>query len=208
MNSPPLSALVRDVIKDPMAACTGRCLAVARLAARGRRAVNAVLRAMRGPFPKDQHPRDVMEALGAVLHEVAKRNPRPLIDVLQRKKATEDPQLVTIVWALGDAAPDRVIGPLSVAAKHRNKTVRWAAASALARLRSELACDALLEALRDKSSAVQFVAVEAMQACEVFRTPKAIEPLKRIAGNARIQKQSPGLWASANQLLARIAEFP
>src|SRR5262249_56485718 len=125
---------------------------------------------------------------------MAKEDPAPLIDVLERGAAPPDPQLWLLVCALQDAPAGRVLDPLARALKHPNVSVRWAAAHALVRLRSRKALGPLLLALGASSAEVKGVVVAAMLANKVFRTADAIEPLRRIAGSGTIKRRLPGLW--------------
>jgi hypothetical protein len=181
---PSLAALVRQVTEHPDEVLTGRSPAVEQLAARGARAVGLVLRAMRGPIPPGQHPRDVIEALAAVLHAIARGDPGPLIDVLRRDEEPADPHLVMLTWALAAAPADRVLDALAGALRHRNPWVRWSAVEALVRLRTRKVAPLLVEALRDRSAMVKFVAVEALRRRRSLRSAEAIDPLRRIIEQA------------------------
>jgi len=187
---PSLADLVRQVTEHPGEALTGRNPAVEQLAARGAAAVDPVLRALSGPLPPGQHPRDVAEALAAVLHAIARRDPRSLIEVLRRDEVPADPHLVLVVGALADAPADRVFDAVADALRHRNPWVRWSAAESLVRLRTRKAAPLLVEALRDRSHMVQFVAVEAMRRRRSLRSVAAIDPLRRIVRNRQIEQYS------------------
>src|SRR5438445_12592075 len=99
----PIAALLREVTERPDDALTGRSPAVRQLAALGRDAVGPVLRAMSAPTPPGQHPRDVLEALAAVLSAVAQRDPQPLVEALQEGAVPADPHLLLLGSALGAA---------------------------------------------------------------------------------------------------------
>ena len=201
---PSLAALVRQVTEHPDEALTGRSLAVAQLAAKGARAVRLVLRAMDGPYPPGQHPRDVVEALTVVLHAIAQNDPQPLIDVLRRVEVPPDPHMVMVVAAFESAPADRVFDALAQALRHRNPWVRWSAAEALVKLRTRRTAPLIVAALSDRSSMVKFVAVEALHKRRSLRSAEAIEPVRRIVHNKLIEKFSPGLWRLAGELLAEL----
>ncbi len=197
--------LVQRVLADPVSAFTGRSRALRQLAVRGGVGVEAVLRAMSGPLPRAQHPRDCMEALAAVLLEVARRNPQPLIQALARERVPADPHLVFVVWALGYApAHQQVVADALIRAlKHPNIQVRSAAASGLVkRSRNKGVISALEEALRDRSSSVKFEIVSAMKSRKSLLTADTIRPLRRIVQSRFIERRRPGLWKGAQEVLA------
>jgi hypothetical protein len=182
--------------------------AVEQLAARGAQAVGPVLKAMHGPVPPGQHPRDMVENLGMVLCAMARRDPGPLIDVLERNAAPCDPQLMFVVWALAEAPKAQALPPLIRALKHAHPTVRLSAAEALIALRSKRAIGPLVEALRDRAPMVRATVVHTMHDSTFFRTPAAIEPLRAIVRSTRAKRQSPGTWRMAVDLIARLEDRP
>jgi len=200
-----IKTLIEQVVADTSATLTARNPAVARLAAHGARALRPVLRAMHGPYPPEQHPRDVVEALGLVLHEMARRDPQPLIDLLDHDGAPADPQLSFVVGALAEAPKQLALEPLVRALlRHRDSLVRWCAAGALIKLRSKQAIIPLVAALRDRSPMVKGEIIAAMRRSKFFRTKEATEPLRRIVASKRIKTQWPGLWGDARAVLAEL----
>ena len=196
-----LLARIQSLVERPPLPPAEQRSAVEQLAEGGAATVAAVLAAMRGPFSAGQHPHDVMDTLGWILAEVAKRDPAPLIDVLDRDAARPDPDLTFVVSALGYARPAEVVNALRRAQRHRNPYVRAEAASSLARFSNKAVAAAMVEALRDRSSSVQWVAVQALLRRKALRSPAAIPFLERIVRNASIRKHSPGMWDAARQLL-------
>jgi HEAT repeat protein len=156
---------------------------------------------MRGPVPPGQHGRDMVEALGEVLQAIAKRDPRPLTAVLNRNDFPADPEIAFVAGALAEAPKGLALPPLLRALKHADPMVRWSSAEALVRLRSKRALPALVDALRDRSPAVRMAVVAAMHRSRFFRTPAAIEPLRRIVATPRLQRTSPGLCRMAAETL-------
>lgn len=199
-----IARLIEEVIGDTSAALRMGNPAVERLAARGAEAVAPVLKAMHGPVPPGQHPRDMVEALGMVLRAMGRRDLGPLVDILERNAAPGDPQLMFVVWALAEAPKARALPPLIRALKHADPTVRLSAAEALIALRSKRALGPLVEALRDRSPMVRHTVVKTMHSSKFFRTPAAIEPLQRIVQSPRAQRQSPGTCWMAVELLAEL----
>jgi hypothetical protein len=88
-----IAALIREVRESSNEAMRRQCASVRALAEIGAPAVAPVLRGMREPCPPGCHPRDMVEALGRVLREIASRDPQPLIEVLERDGAPPDPEL-------------------------------------------------------------------------------------------------------------------
>jgi HEAT repeat protein len=206
---PKIAALIQRVIGDTSAAFRRGNPAVEELATRGAPAVRAALKAMRGPVPPGGHARDMVEALGIVLRAIARRDAAPLIDVLERNAAPADPELMFLVGALEAGRKRQVLEPLIRALKHPSPVVRWSAAGALVRLRRPRATGPLTDALRDRSSMVHGTVVFALRDSKFYRTPAAIEPLRRIVRNQRTKKQLPGLWQAAREVLATLErEFP
>jgi HEAT repeat protein len=201
---PPIAALIKRVIRDTSASLSPGSAAVQELAAQGSRAVGPVLKAMRGPVAPGQHARGMVEALTTVLSAIAARDAAPLIDVLERNAAPADPELTMLTAALADGRKEQVVDPLVRALKHPSAVVRWSAAFALVRLRSARAIQPLAAALRDRSPMVQGEIVEAMNKSAFYRTALAVEPLARIVRNQRTKKHWPGLWQSAQTLLAKL----
>jgi hypothetical protein len=84
---------------------------VGRLAKIGAPAVHPILAAMSGPYPREQHPTDVVEALGAALDEIARRNPEPLIEILEVDSVPPDPQMFYLTSALKHTKSKAVFNP-------------------------------------------------------------------------------------------------
>lgn len=139
-----------------------------------------------------------------VLYEMARRDPAPLIAILDRDGAPADPQLCFVVGALAEAAKELALDPLIRTLRHRDPLVRWCAAGALIKLRTKQAIGPLVTALRDRSPMVQGEIVAAMRRSKFFRTPEAIEPLRRIVASNRLKTQWPGLWRDAQALLEEV----
>ena len=178
--------------------------AVRRLAEIGAPAVDPVLRAMSGPYPKGRHPRDVVEALAEVLIELARRDPQPLIDVLQQTAAPASTHLYELVESLAHADEHKVADVLISTLRHPDKWIRSSAAAALVKLRSKRAKLPLIEALKDRSSDVKSVVVFAMQSSAFLRDVRAVGPLSRIVASQSLQKHTPGLCEAAQDLISKI----
>lgn len=180
--------------------------AVERLAAAGVAAVGPVLRAMHGPVPPGQHARDMVENLAMVLGAMARHSPDALIAEIERNVVPPDPQLAFAVGALAEAPKDQALPALIRALKHANPIVRWSSAEALIRLRSKRAIGPLVEALRDRSPMVRHAVVQTMHSSQFFRTPAAIEPLRRIIQSTKAKRHSPGTWRMAVELLGQLED--
>ena len=197
-----ITGLIKQVTQNASDALMIGYPAVRKLALCGGRVVRPVLKAMHGPVPPGQHARDMVEALGTVLHEIAKKDASPLIQVLKRNDVPADPQLLMLVSALGSGRVSQVLEPLVDALRHPSPYVRWSAALALVQLRSKKAVGPLTEALRDRSPMVFGTVVDAMSGSKFYRNAAAIGPLKRIVARQRIQEELPGLWREAKHVLA------
>ncbi len=204
MQPEAVNELVRQVLIRPDETWRGTNPAVGDLASLGAAGVAAVLTAMSGPFPPEVVSRDGIELLATVLHETAKRDPFPLIEVLDRELFPADPHLVFVVSALGTSRTEASREALKRALRHRNLFVRWMAASGLARSPAKVAKPEMVVALRDRSPDVKFEAVEALRKRKALRSPEALEPLRRIVRSPSLQKHSPGLWRNARDLLAEM----
>jgi len=201
---PPLSRLIRQLRENPSLVLHGQSPAARILTSLGASAVGPLLEAMEPPYPAEQHPVDIIEALAVVLCDLARRNPRPLIDILEQGTVPPNPQLCFVVSALGFGPVDQVLAPLSRALRHPSKEVRWSAARALVKLRTKKAIGPLVKALRDRSTSVKFEVVEAMHASKFFWTSEAIAPLRRIVESSSIKSRAPGLWGRALEVLAKV----
>lgn len=204
MAKTPIAALIKRITHNAAAALTKGHPAVTQLARRGGRAVGPVLKAMHREVPPGQHVTDVVEALACVLHEIAKRDATPLVQVLQRDGAPADPQLAMVASALAFGRKEQVLEPLFGALQHANPFVRWSAALSLVQLRSKKAVGPLTAALQDRSPMVYGAVVQAMHAGKFYRNPAAIEPLRRIVQRQSVQKNLPGLWRDAQTVLAKL----
>ncbi len=198
-----ISSLIQAVREAPNAALTGKMPEVAALADLGAPAVDAVLAAMRLPAPEGQHHRDVLEALAYVLMEIAKRDPSPLLAVLDADSVQPDPDLTFVVFALSSARPAQVTPHLLKAQRHRDVWVRYAAADVLAGFGTAAARGAMITALRDRSSMVKFVAVEALAKKKRLWSEEAVTYLRKIAAMPSVAKHSPGMRRMVEELLDR-----
>ena len=115
-----------------------------------------------------------------------------------------DPELIMVVNALGSGRKTKVVEPLIRALKRKNALVRWSAASSLVWLRTKKAVEPLTSALRDRSPMVQSTVVQAMHDSKFYRTAAAMEPLRQIVLNQRINRHLPGLWRYAQTVLAEL----
>jgi HEAT repeat protein len=201
-RGPTIARLIKRVADR--ASLPGWNQAVERLAGRGAGAVGPVLRAMHGPVPPGQHARDMVENLGIVLCAMARHDPAPLIAEIERNAVPPDPQLAFVVGALAEAPKAEALPALVRALKHANPFVRWMAAEALIRLRSKRAIGLLVEALRDRSPMVRHAVVQTMHSSKFYRTPAAIEPLRRTISSKKAKRHSPGTWRMAVDLLAEL----
>jgi len=171
---------------------------------KGAHAVRPVLDAMHGQMPRNQDPREVIEALGWVLGQIAARDVGPLLEVLVRDDVPPDPQMTFVVLALRHSKDERAMDAVIAALKHPSQTVRHAAADVLAQGRGKRVVTALLDALRDRSSSVKFVAVEAMHRRADLRDPRALDALRRIVATPSLRQRSPGMVRMAQEVIARI----
>lgn len=90
------------------------------------------------------------------------------------------------------------------ALKHRDRIVRYGAASGLVRKHDRASRDALLDSLRDRSSDVQFTIVQAMQRRADLRDVRAVPALESIVASRKLQKHSPGLCMAAQEVIRQI----
>jgi HEAT repeat protein len=90
-----------------------------------------------------------------------------------------------VVFALSGARPGRVMEALQQAQRHRNESVRYAAAVLLAGFGTAATREPLVAALRDRSHMVRSVARDALTRRKHLQTPAAIQPLRRIVANRR-----------------------
>jgi len=112
-----------------------------------------------GPLPRDAVDyRDWSDMVSTAIAEAWARDRERFIGVL-----LDEPSLFessTIVFAFGIVDDPRVVPPLAAALRGKDATLRWSAAHALASRRE--AVDALLGAVRDRSSSVRGVVFEAL----------------------------------------------
>ncbi len=202
-RSDTIESLVQQIRNAPNEALCGKLPEVAELAELGAPAVDALLRGMRLPTPAEQHPRDMIEALGFILKEIARRDPAPLLEVLDRDEIPPDPDLTFVVFALSGARPRDVVPHLLRAQRHRDVWVRWAAAEVLAGFGTAAVRAAMITALRDRSPMVKFVAVEALSKKKRLWSEGAVPLLWRIVSMPSVCKHSPGMLRMAQELLER-----
>jgi HEAT repeats len=203
-----ISRLIADLMHNPNQALSknGDDSVVRSLAEIGALAVHPILAAMSGPYPTEQHPIDVVEALGAVLNQMARRDAEPLIKILEENSVSADPQMFFLVSALKYAHSKRAVEALISALKHPHKTVRKGAVLSLVDLRDKRIVAPLIDALNDRSSGVKFVIVEAMKNRDDLRDARALNSLKRITNSKTLQKNSPGLCRYATDLIRLIED--
>lgn len=201
-----ISSLIVQVMQNPNETLSkdGDHRASLQLAEIGAPAVRPILNAMRGPYPVGQHPTDVVEALGSVLGDIARRNPATLIEVLEEDAVPPDPQMFFVISALRQANDECAVDALISALKHPDKTVRYGAASALVENKNKRVLAPLIEALNDRSSQVKFAIVEAMKHRRDLRDAGALESLKRIVESKSLQRNSPGLCDYAKEVIGKI----
>lgn len=145
------------------------------------------------------HPRDMADLVSDVFGEFAKRWPDAVIDSLEQIGESQT------YWALGSAKGQRSIDVLIEGLKAKNQYSRWAAAESLIRRRSKRAVPALTAALKDRSSFVKSAIVQAMESNQIFRCAEALPALRRIVASRSMQKNSPGTWKSAKEVVKLIA---
>jgi len=105
------------------------------------------------------------------------------------------------IWALIGQSDDNVIELFCRALNDSDKYVRWAASEALAKCTNKMATDALVSALKDRSTLVKGVAVSAMKH---LKPKTAVPQLKKIVQSKHLMKNSPGIVDDANSALALI----
>ena len=99
------------------------------------------------------------------------------------------------IWALIGQTDENVIELFCRALSDPDKYVRWAASEALARCNDSAAIQALVTALKDRSTLVKGVAVTAMKH---LKPKTAVPQLKKIVQSKHLMKHSPGIVADAN----------
>lgn len=170
------------------------------LAKHGARALPLVLNGFNSPFPEGTHPRDVWEALSAVMHTMARHDPVPLVETL----ADDENANWLVAHALGSARKKNVVvEPLMNLLKHKDSSVREAAVGALIKLRSKRSIGPLVERILDRSSSVRFMIVEAINTIPFFHDIRAIPNLKRLL---QWKKLSPGTKQHAEEALQRLEQ--
>lgn len=183
----------------------GDCSALEQLAAIGAPDVRPILDAMSVRPPKGQDPRDVAEALAAVLYEIAKRNPEPLLGIVE--SATDSPPPFFVLHALeyvGKEHRPRVIDVLLPLLRHKDVWTRKTAVSVLAKMGSKSVIEPLLSALSDRSTDVKFAVVLALNSNAILRDARALEPLTRIVQNQSLKKNHPGICSEATKVIKKI----
>src|SRR5437660_10615166 len=180
------------VIANPVGVFRSTEPAVKELAALGAEAAKAIRSFDGSELPDGVYPVDASDALIDVLREVAKRDAEPLL-------SGDD---LPSIFALGSATPTpAVIGRLALLLREGEAWPRYAAASSPIEIATPEAAEALLPAFSDRSSTVQFSAVEAATTKSVFRRPEILPALKKIMDSERIRGQWPGTWERARDLV-------
>jgi HEAT repeat protein len=196
-NPVPTKAIVNKLVGDLLARACKRSV-YERLGKCGQLGVDAVLDALEGKHglpPKRRHPRDVHEGLVGGLYAIAKVNPDPLINTLNRRPE----HARDLIWALGGSGHVAAVKKLLEYAKHQDMWVRWAAVEGLVRCgKQHSLLQPLLDALRDRSDMVRY---SALQGLVKVADHTAIEPLKRYLASKRL---SPGGKRLASELLAKL----
>jgi HEAT repeat protein len=99
-----------------------------------------------------------------------------------------------VLWSLIGVTSSDAISLMSRGIADPDKYVRWAASEALAKCDTPESTDALVNALRDRSSLVKGVAVTAMKR---LRPLPALPQLRKIAASRFQQTHSPGTVSAA-----------
>jgi len=106
-----------------------------------------------------------------------------------------------VVWSLIGNKTVPAIALFCRAIKDNDHYTRWAASEALAKCDNSIATEALVAALKDRSTLVKGVAVAAM----IRLKPKsAVSQLKKIVQSTHVQTHSPGIAKDAANALAQI----
>ena len=205
-NEADISSLIAQVMQNPNETLSrgGDHRASSQLAELGALAVRPILKAMRGPFPAGQHPVEVVEALGSVLSDIARRDSGPLVEVLNENAAPPEPGLFFVVSALEHSDDERAVEALIRTLRHPDKMIRYGAASALVKKKGKEVVAALIKALGDRSSLVKFTVVEGMKQRADLRDARALRPLRRIVESKSLQRNSPGLCDYAREVIGEI----
>jgi hypothetical protein len=179
-------------------------LPVLQLAQHGSRAVPLVFAGMSGPWPELRRLTAVDHALSRVLHQIAEIDPTPLIAALEDDTIPHLPYLWLATNALGGAKKKSlVVDSLILALKHKNRWIRESAACGLIGLRSKKSIGPLIEALRDRSSSIQFSIVKAINTDDFFRDVRAIPNLRTLVAK---RKLADGTRRHAEEALQRLEE--
>lgn len=182
---------------------TGRLRKLMRkVASHGPAGIAAVVAGLNRPGPPDQDPRDVFDALSAILHEMARCDPQSLVDAYHH--GGKMPRWM-IVFALQSAKKaDTVIDVLLKAQGDSDSNVRWAAVEGLIALRHPRSKPAIFKSIADRAQMVRFAIVHAVNTIDFFREPAAIAALRRLLTHKRLKERHPGTWEHASQALARL----
>jgi HEAT repeat protein len=145
-------------------------------------------------LPKRRHPHDLHCDLMGGLHAIAASDPQPLLSNL-----TDRPQhAFALIWALGSSHDKATMQALQDHLKHNDIWVRWAAIQGLVRRPTKRLAPVLLQALRDRSESVRFVA---LQGLAKLKDPIAIAPLNKYLAKKRV---SVGGRQIATELLGKL----
>ena len=174
--------------------------AISSLVRGGVPAFRAFLTMRKCPPASEIHPRDLIETFIDVIAEFAKEMPDEVIDRFEAGELNE----IETYWALGAANGERSIDVLIAGLRSEHKICRWAAAESLIQRKSRRATPDIIEALKDRSSIVKVVVVQAMLKQKRLRRPEALPALRRIAANQSIRQHSPGLHKSAEEVIQLI----
>ncbi|MBT5600352.1 MAG: HEAT repeat domain-containing protein [Planctomycetaceae bacterium] len=120
--------------------------------------------------------------------------------IVSNFKNSESPKLDAI-WALIGQTGNDAIDLFCHAIKDVDKYVRWAASETLSKCSNQIATDALVSSLKDRSTLVKGVAVSAMKR----QKPKTtVSQLTRIVKSQHLMNHLPGIVGDATEALRLI----
>ncbi|QDT15602.1 HEAT repeat domain-containing protein [Alienimonas californiensis] len=203
---PPALELARTVVRAGPHSAEG-VAALKALKACGPAAVDAVVEVLADPPPTpDRHPRDVWEDRGLLLWSLAKR-PDCEDAILDRLAAGSLSEQDT-VQALGVMSGRRSLEALIELLNADEPWVRQCAVRALQRRNGEpapaLATPALIDSLRDRSVLVKENVVSAMLSRAAFRTPAALQNLRRLRASDAFRQRHSHSWTKAGRVIELI----
>lgn len=151
-------------------------------------------------YPDGTDPRDVFDGLQTLVWLMARLDPQPILDELERSPQRN----FMLVAALGNAKGKASANALINAMSDKDPFVREAAARALISRKVIAAKPALIKSILDRSSTVVFIVVDAINKLDVFRDPAALPNLRRLLTQKRVKKHSPGTWKRAQEAVTRL----